>query len=347
MALVKKIGCGLNFVNFLQSISSFHPKKVKKLKSKKIMKIKIQFVLIAALALSASFLSCKKDKTSDADTMDLVTHSDDQSTVSAGTDEIADATNATIDSYNAFNGLVGSADGITGLPCNATAVLDSANGLRRITITFTGANCANTRTRTGVILLTMPLAQHWKDAGAVVTITAQNLKITRISDNKSITINGTILATNVSGGRLRDLASLGTIVHTITSTGVTVTFDNNTQRSWQIAKRRTFTSSNNTTVITTVGTHTEGSVTGISEWGTNRFGNDFITIISQPMVIREDCNWRLVSGQVTHNRLLANVVVTFGLDSAGNPVTCPSGSFYMKIVWTNANNVVRTYIIPY
>lgn len=310
------------------------------------MKIKLQFVLMAALALSVSFLSCKKADTSANDNTDLVTHSDDQSTVANGTDEIADAVNVTIDNYVAFNGIVGSTDGITGLPCNATAVLDSANGLRRITVTFNGPNCANTRIRVGVIVLSMPLTQHWKDAGAAVTVNVQNLKITRISDNKSITVNGTVVATNVSGGRLRDLSSLGTIVHTITSTGMTVTFDNNTQRTWQIAKRRTFTY-NNGVVITTIGTHTEGSVTGISEWGTNRFGNDFITIISQPMVIREDCNWRLVSGQVTHNRLLANVVVTFGLDAAGNPVTCPSGSFYMKIVWTNANNVVRTYIRPY
>jgi len=309
------------------------------------MKIKLQFVLMAALALSVSFLSCKKNDTTDNST-DLVTHSDDQSTVAGGTDEIADAVNVTIDNYVAFNGIVGSTDGITGLPCNATAVLDSANGLRRITVTFNGPNCANTRTRVGVIVLSMPLAQRWKDAGAAVTVNVQNLKITRISDNKSITVNGTIVATNVSGGRLKDLSSLGTIVHTITSTGMTVTFDNNTQRTWQIAKKRTFTY-NNGVVITTIGTHTEGTVTGVSEWGTNRFGNDFVTAITQPMVIREDCNWRLVSGQVTHSRLLANVVVTFGLDASGNPVSCPSGTFYMKIVWTNVNNVVRTYIIPY
>lgn len=310
------------------------------------MKIKLQFLLMAAFALSVSFLSCKKSDTGMDTSMDLVTHADDQSAVTTGIEEIANDVNATIDNTNAFNGLVGSVDGITGLPCNATAVLDSANGLRRITITFNGPNCPNTRIRVGVILLTMPLTQHWKDAGAAVTINVQNLKITRVSDGKSITINGAIVATNVSGGRLRDLSTLGTIVHTLTSTGLTVTFDNNTQRSWQIAKQRTFTY-NNGIVITTIGTHTEGSVTGISEWGTNRFGNDFITAINQPMVIREDCNWRLVSGQVTHSRLLANVVVTFGLDSAGNPVTCPSGVFYMKIVWTNINNVVRTYIRPY
>lgn len=311
------------------------------------MKIKIQFVLIAAVALSVSFLSCKKADQGISDTStDLVTHSDDQSAVSAGTDEIANDVNATIDSYNAFNGFVGSVDGITGLPCNATAVLDSTASLRRITITFNGANCPGTRTRVGVIVLTMPLAQHWKDVNAQVTINVQSLKITRVSDSKSITINGTYVVTNLSGGRLRDLASLGTIVHTITSSGITVTFDNSTQRTWQVAKQRTFTY-NNGVVVTTIGTHTEGTISGVSEWGTNRFGNDFVTAITQPMVIREDCNWRLVSGQVTHSKLLATVVVTFGLDSAGNPVTCPSGVFYMKIVWTNMANVVRTYIVPY
>lgn len=309
------------------------------------MKIKIHFILITALALSVSFLSCKKAGLSD-DNIDMVTQSDDQSNFSQGTDEISNDVNTTIDNYNAFNGFVGSADGITGLPCNATAVLDSANGLRTITITFNGLNCTGTRNRVGVVLLTMPLTQHWKDAGAVLTINVQNMVITRVRDSKSITVNGTILATNVSGGRLSNLASLGTIVHTITSSGMTVTFDNGAQRSWQIAKQRTFTY-NNGIVITTIGTHTDGGTTGISEWGTNRFGNAFVTAIIQPMVIRQDCDWRLVSGQLNHSRLIANVDVTFGLDATGNPVTCPAGQFYMKIVWTNVNNVVRTYIIPY
>jgi hypothetical protein len=314
------------------------------------MKMKIKFIMVAALALSVGFLSCKKNNDVVAtDNTDMVTHSDDQSNFSQSTDDINNDVNTTIDNYNAFDGFAANGsgnDGITGLPCNTTAVMDSANGQRRITLTFNGPNCNNTRPRVGIVVLSMPLTQHWRDAGAALTISVQNLKITRISDGKSITIDGTIVATNVSGGRLRDLSSLGTIVHTITSAGMTVTFDNGSQRSWQIAKRRTFTYSNGV-VITTIGTHTDGSTTGISEWGTNRFGNAFVTAITQPMVIRQDCSWRVVSGQVTHSRLAATVVVTFGLDSAGNPVTCPAGTFYMKIVWTNANGIVRTYILPY
>lgn len=306
------------------------------------MKMKFQFILVAILALSVSFFSCKKaDTGSSADNTDLVTHSNDQVNFVESTDDITNDANTVIDGFDAFNG-----NGPLTLPCNVTAVLDSSNGIRRITVTFNGLNCAGTRNRVGVVVLSIPLAQHWKDAGAVLTIDYQNLKITRVSDGKSITIKGITTVTNVSGGRLRDLASLGTIIHTIESAGMTVTFDNNTQRSWMISKKRTFTYDNGI-VTTTIGTHTDGSITGISEWGTNRFGNAFVTAITQPMVRRQDCNFRIVSGQVTHSRLLATVVVTFGLDSAGNPVSCPPGTYYLKIVWTGANGVVRTFIVPY
>ena len=238
-------------------------------------------------------------------------------------------------------------DNTTVLPCNADAVLDSAAGIRRLTITYHGLNCIGNRTRVGVVVFSMPLAQHWKDAGAVLTISVQNLVITRVSDNKSIAVNGTTTVTNVTGGPIRDLATLGTITHTIASAGMTVTFDNGTSRSWQIAKQRVFTF-NNGVVITTTGTHTDGSISGIAEWGTNRFGNAFVTAITQPMTIRQDCNWRLTSGQVTHYKLSATIVATFGLDSAGNPTGCPGlNPYYFKIVWTGANGVIRTFILPY
>lgn len=312
------------------------------------MKTKIQFILVAALALSVSFISCKKTSTSSTDNTDLTTHADDQNTVSQNMDDVTNDANNAIDGSAAFQGKPGSVDNTTTLtpPCNATITLDSANGLRRITIHYNGLNCAQTRLRVGDVVLSMPLTQHWRDAGATLTINVQNLKITRVSDGKYITINGITTVTNVSGGRLRDLSALGTITHTITSAGMTITFEDNTQRSWQIAKQRTFTYSNGV-VITTIGTHTDGSTTGISEWGTNRFGNAFSTAITQPMVIREDCSWRLVSGQVTHTKLVATIVVTFGLDSAGNPVTCPTGTFYFKVVWTGVNGIVRTFILPY
>ena len=318
------------------------------------MKKTLRFLMVAVIAISVTFTSCKKANTDSTDSSaELATHSDDQARFSNETDAAVNDENAAIENNSAFTGRPVN---VLTLPCDATVVLDSipvANPVtRRITITYNGSNCSGTRTRTGVVTLTMPLGQHWRDLGAVLTATITNLKITRISDGKSITINGVHQVTNVTGGRLIDLflpvAPPASIIHSITSSGMTVTFDDGTQRSWQVAKQRTFTNENHTLVIKTIGTHTDAGVTGISEWGINRFGNPFVTSITQPMVIRQDCDFRLVSGQVTHQRLAANVVVTFGLDSAGNPTSCPgTGHYYFKLVWTGTNGVIRTVILPY
>lgn len=306
------------------------------------MKKTFQLIAASVLAMSIAFTSCKKTDTT-TENSDLATHSDDQARVSEETDAIANDANTAIANFGAFEGRV---ENTVGVICNAVAVLDSTATERRITITYNGLNCNGTRTRTGVVTLTMPLGTHWRDAGAVLTVNVQALHVTRVRDNKSITLNGIHQIKNVTGGRLNDLSSLGSIVHEITSPGMTITFDNGTQRTWQVAKRRTF-SYNNGIVISTVGFHTDGATSGISEWGTNRFGNAFVTVITQPMVIRQDCDFRLVSGEVSHQRLLVNVVVTFGLDAAGNPTSCPSGVYYFKMVWTGANGVVRTVIWPY
>ncbi len=302
------------------------------------------FFCAAALSALFVFSSCTKNDVSDNGTQ-LTTHTEDQSRFSNETDAVDNDVNVVIDGFAAFNGKV---SGLNSLICDATVSMDSTVSLRRITITFNGTNCLGTRTRTGVVVLTMPLTQHWVDAGAVLTMNIQNLRITRLSDNKSITINGVRTITNVSGGRLRDLASLGTIVHDVASAGMQITFDDGSQRTWQVAKRRTFTY-NNGIVVSTIGTHTDGTTTGIAEWGTNRFGNAFVTVITQPMVIRQDCDFRLVSGQVTHKRLFAEVVVTFGLDASGNAASCPGAgaSYYFKLVWTGVNGLVRTVILPY
>jgi hypothetical protein len=66
------------------------------------------------------------------------------------------------------------------------------------------------------------------------------------------------------------------------------------------------------------------------------------------MVIRQDCDFRLVSGEVTHGKLIADVVVTFGLNAAGEPTTCPgAGTYYFKAVWKGVNGQTKTVILPY
>ncbi len=307
--------------------------------------MKARILSLAAIIFSFSliFTACQKSASTDTDyTNESSVHSDDQSRFSAEVDAVANDADAALDVTPGFSGR-----GEQIQICNATIVVDTISNPRTITITYNGANCFGNLTRTGVVVITMAQGVRWRNPGAIVNVNIQNLRITRLIDNKSITINGAQTYTNVSGGLLINLATLGTITHTITSSNMSVTFDNASQRSWQVAKQRVFTY-NNGIVITSTGTHTEGAVTGVAEWGTNRFGRTFTTAITQPLVVRQDCNFRLTSGKVDHVTPVFNANVTFGLDAAGNPTSCPGlAAYYMKIIWTGPGGNPHTVIWPY
>src|ERR1700688_2870513 len=91
------------------------------------------------------------------------------------------------------------------LICDAAIVIDTTVNPRTITITYNGTNCWGNRTRTGTVVVSIAAGTHWMDVNAVVTIAVQNLTITRISDGKTIILNGTRTMTNVSGGSMTQL----------------------------------------------------------------------------------------------------------------------------------------------
>lgn len=336
------------------------------------MKPRIYFrfaiVLIAVVSL---VYACKKDNTNSTTSNQntIQTQGDDQTMVSNESDNIANDADASLTSQSSINGNAASqrlsgtttvmgaenktrVDGAgtivnDSLICDASVVIDTTVSPRTVTITYNGTNCWGNRTRTGTVVVSIPEGVHWKDVGATVSITIQNLKITRVSDNKSITLNGTRTMTNVSGGSLIDLANLGSVTHSI-SDSLSITFADNATRLWQVSKQRVFTY-NNGIVITTTGTHTDGNTIGIAEWGTNRFGTRFESLITEPKVIRQDCDFRLVSGQ---NRILRsdslNSTITYGLDANGNATSCPGlGVYYFQIIWSFPNGKTIPIILPY
>jgi hypothetical protein len=330
----------------------------------------IRRMAIAICLLSCiSIYSCKKDvsATSDTTSANVSTSGDDEQQVSNESDIISDDANTALNGQSDFSGTsssslqsgttevnsVNETVGVSGLIddhkliCDATITYDTANNQRVITIVYDGTNCWGNRTRTGTVTITLPEGQHWKDKGATATITVDALKITRLRDNKSILLNGTKTITNVSGGLLKDLAGLQTITHTI-SGSLKIDFDNNTSRTWNVSKQRVFTYDNGI-VITTTGTYSDGKNNNIAEWGMNRFGEPFTSLISEPKVIRQDCDFRLVSGQNTVIFSKGTSVITYGLDSTGAPTGCPgiSGTYYFKLVFTGTNGKVYTIIWPY
>ncbi|MFI5154754.1 MAG: hypothetical protein ACHQEM_01125 [Chitinophagales bacterium] len=327
-------------------------------------------LIVLSIVLTGMLFSCKKDSSSPSgdttNASNLSTQADDQTMVSTesenltndintaltsqvstngnSTKSIENSGNTAVNSVNQVNG-VSSVDGT--LICDAAVSFDTVSNPRKITISYNGTNCWGNRTRTGTVIISIAAGVHWLDQGAVVNVLVQDLKITRLNDSKSITINGIRTITNVSGGSLKNLASLGSITHTI-SDSVVVLFANNTSRVWHAAKQRVF-SYNNGIVLTITGTHTDGNNLNIAEWGTNRFGIDFTTMFVQPIVIRQDCDFRIVSGQVQTLRSdNLNSTVTFGLDASGNATGCPgTGNYYLQLSFVASNGKTYPVILQY
>jgi hypothetical protein len=300
------------------------------------------------LCVSFLFTACKKNsdaKDTVSTDVQIGTHSDDESMVSEEIDAIADDANTLMESDPALSGNNSVVDEII---CDASVAINMESDPMTMTVTFNGANCGIKRSRTGVVVFSMAKGMEWKNEGAVIDVHFQDLKITRKSDGKSITFNGSETYTNVSGGLVFQVASLGSVIHRISSNDLSVKFEDGTSRSWNVARQKAFTY-NDGLVITVTGTHTEGNEHNIAEWGTNRFGNTFVTLISEPIVVKQNCDFRVTGGTLTSSTEVYTATATFGLDVAGNATTCPgAGHYYYKLGWTR-NNTGNNFsiILPY
>ncbi|MBN8852309.1 MAG: hypothetical protein BGO55_01005 [Sphingobacteriales bacterium 50-39] len=328
------------------------------------MKTRSLYLIGAAVTLMSILYACKKDNNSNNNTTsstDLQTQSDDQTQVTNENDAVVNDVNVALGSQSTVTGAsinpgyqqgvaAQGGNSIQSPICDATLTLDTTSSTRVLTITYNGNNCAVTRTRTGTVVVTWPAGQNWRNKGAVITVNIQNLKITRIRDGRSITINGTHIYTNVNGGSLIDLAlgKVSSVTHTVTSDNMSITFDNGTTRTWHVARMRVYSLSGQSILITQTGTHTDGTTTSISEWGVNRWGNAFENVITTPLTVDGNCNWRLTGGAIETIRPEVTTTLTFGLDSTGNPTGCPvsGGSYYFKLVWQGGGKSY-TFILPY
>ena len=177
-------------------------------------------IAIIVIALFSLVISCKKDNTNNNtnnNATTVQTQADDQTMVSNEADIMANDINAALSSQSSINGnsatvvrsgmvVVNSVNSVThtqgtgqitidSLICDASIVIDTTVNPRTITINYDGTNCWGNRTRTGVVVVSIAQGVHWEDKGAIVNVAVQNLLITRMSDKKSITLNGTIRKT--------------------------------------------------------------------------------------------------------------------------------------------------------
>ncbi len=208
-------------------------------------------------------------------------------------------------------------------------------------------------TRSGQIKVELTSGNYWKDAGAVLTETFTNYKITRLSDNKSIMFNGVKTLENINGHDwLGFILSTTSFSYRERAFNVDVTFDNNQQATWNSARTTEWSyvqQSGNIPANISFEANGDTTLNGINtvdSWGTNRFGSPFTTYYNTPIFSNTYCGlWRFKSGELVHSVDSNEFTLTLGVDQNGNPssLNCAYG---FKVEWTDGNNsydVVLSY----
>lgn len=281
-----------------------------------------------ALCASIAFTSCRKDKSDPIDDGSAIAHAGDEASVNEESDQVSDDAGAVMET--SMSGARGS-ERLGKSLCGATSV-DISLDNKTATITYSNSlSCDQKRYRTGVVTVTLSADKQWKDMGAVLTITTSGLVINRIKDGKTITIKGTHIITNVSGGLVSDLLTSNTpIVHDIKAVAMSVTLEKNgSVRTWDAHRKRTFSKTKDGLEVKIEG----ADAGGVAATGINRKGDAFTTTIIEPLVANSctgtstDAKWNVLSGVKSHSVAGKTITVGYGYDASNNKIaTCDANT---------------------
>ena len=281
---------------------------------------KIMLVLIGLAGLTLT--SCRKGESTTDETVSAQDANNVSSAIHSTSDD-ATAAAGQVSSYKSLGSNWNTGGG--NLLIDATITDTSSTG---IVITYAGVNPCNGFYRSGTITITNTGGIPWHEAGAVLTVTYNNLKVT--NGTNTYTFNGSHTITNKTGGLAwQILAGLAptsltpttTVTHQIQSSNMSITFPNGSTRTWTVDRIRTW-SSNGSAI--SVSLSSDGGAP--TETGANRFGETFTNTISSAITAdNTTCEiWRPYTGQWTHVVGSNSLNVLFGTNSTGTQVGTPT-----------------------
>ncbi len=285
------------------------------------------FIAIAIIGLIIT--SCKKDE---KDIIDDKTF-DSSSMQQLSKDEVAieSYSNEALDDANDV--LTKGVSKSKSFPCNATidSVSLTNDTVKAYVITFNGLNCSGNKFKTGQLIIRKNILSHWSQSGTAVSLQFVNFKVAKATNlSQWIMLNGTKVWTNTSGGLIYNLGgSANSIVHTVIGS-IEASFNDNTTRTWNISRRKTFTGTYpNDLILSIEGTGSSNGYDNLATWGLNRHSENFYTQINQAVVLKQSCDWKPVSGIKKHQipSDSKSATITFGFDSSNLPITgnaCPT-----------------------
>jgi hypothetical protein len=214
------------------------------------------------------------------------------------------------------------------------------------------------RTRGGQIKVELINGNSWKDVGAVLKLTYINFKVTKLSNNKSITFNGVKTLKNVNGiNWLTFLLSTSNFKFQERALNIQVTFNDGTQATWNSARVTTWDYIQANAVpgipyghvkFTSNGDTIFNSANNSDSWGLNRFGQQFVTYYQAPWVSNSYCGfWRPNSGSLSH--IVAGsstLTIDLGVDQNGNASTLACAYGY-KVTWSPLGGSQQSQVLSY
>lgn len=310
------------------------------------------FKSFIAMAFAVIIIAgCKKEEEAPVVPPVTPTENAGQTTRASDQSNTENESNQAMDEANSAMGAVSTTRSVQS--CGMT--IDSTyKSIGKITLNYDGTNCSG-KIRTGSITVQLPFSNGvittWSTAGATATLTFNAYKVTYVSNNKSLTLNGTHKVTNVNGGGWVQLYFGTPIVHKVRA-DMQLTFDDGTTRTWKAAEKRTLTYNNVTEVLkaSTIGDTILSGHANVAFWGVNRIGESFI--IDMPTAFSYDvnnpitnCIYKPLTGVIVHYGVAHSLTLTYGVDASGYPTTsCPFG---YKFSWTDGNGANQQIILPY
>jgi hypothetical protein len=236
----------------------------------------------------------------------------------------------------------GSQLGKTNTVDGATINDSSFIGVKRIILTYTGQTADGIRTRSGSIILQLIAGNRWRDAGSVVQMDFNNVRMTNRRNGQQVIIQGTYYIRNMNGG----IAFVDQNVQHKAWGAASATYGSGSEQTWNINRIRSFSNNSGVLGVTTRGDTTIDGRQQVHIWGNSRRGNPFWNRTENTIRWTSACPGKLTEGKTVLEGLEVNVTVTHGVNADGTTTTtgCPHG---YKVQWKNRKNEDKQAIIAY
>jgi len=212
--------------------------------------------------------------------------------------------------------------------------------LKKIQIVYTGTSAFGV-VRSGKVTIELVNGNTWSEAGAVLKIDFEDVKITYME--RSVTYNGIGYITNISGG-IPYLLGQDSVIHQVRVNG-SVTFDDNSEVSWWAARKNFYVKTN-----LSFASYGDTLINGetYSMGGINRYNTYFLVKAPQPVFSNLTCGFgKPLSGVRIFTLANKNVTITFGTNENGSAVEGGDCAYGYKVEWARWNGETGTAVISY